>query len=445
MIAGHTANATRGCALKSIVIFSDDWGRHSSSCQHLTRQLLDRYKVLWVNTIGTRAPRLDMETAKRVTEKLRQWGSSKRSSRKSEQATTNRERVSQSAALNHPNLSVVNPKMWPWFGSPRARRINRWLLSKQLAPLIEQLPQPVAGLTTLPITADLAEILPVDRWIYYCVDDFSQWPGLDGETLRRMDHDMIQRADSIVAVSAHLQAMIANEGRSSSLLTHGVDVEFWQADQRSASTPDPLADFTGPRIVFWGVIDRRTDSASIQQLSSDLASRGSIILIGPQQDPDPIVLSLPNVFTMPAQPMSALPEIARRADVLIMPYADLPVTRAMQPLKLKEYLATGRPVVVNRLPSTDAWSDCLDVAETPQQFSHHVRERISMGVCATQIVARRGLQQESWRSKAEQLDRVLNNAADCCPVAPPTGTLVGLGNQTERRNRIPVGGATGQQ
>ena len=49
------------------------------------------------------------------------------------------------------------------FGSGRDRRLNRWLLSKQLTSLIAQLPQPVVGLTTLPITADLPDALPVDR------------------------------------------------------------------------------------------------------------------------------------------------------------------------------------------------------------------------------------------------------------------------------------------
>ena len=44
------------------------------------------------------------------------------------------------------------------------------------------------------------------------------------------------------------------------------------------------------------------------------------------------------------------PALAREAAVLIMPYADLPVTRAMQPLKLKEYLATDRPRRRRRSP-----------------------------------------------------------------------------------------------
>ncbi len=386
-------------AVGSLLVFSDDWGRHPSSCQHLVRNLLDRYPVLWVNTIGTRAPRFDLQTLNRVTEKLRQWGSSRLSNGSHQKQTE----AAESRVQMHDNLQVLNPKMWPWFGSGRDRKLNRWLLSKQLTALISELPQPVVGLTTLPITADLPDALAVDRWVYYCVDDFSQWPGLDGDTLRTMDRAMIRRADSLVAVSETLQKMIADEGRSSSLLTHGVDVEFWNAGCDVRRTGFPAC---APNIVFWGVIDRRMDSPSLLQLSKDMTS-GTITLIGPQQDPDPVILALPNVKTLPAQPLTALPAIAQQADVLVMPYADLPVTRAMQPLKLKEYLATGKPVVVNRLPSTDAWEDCLDVAKTSEQFSRLVRERISTGIPASQGSARNRLQQESWNSKAAQLELVL--------------------------------------
>jgi len=413
----------------SLLVFSDDWGRHPSSCQHLVRNLLDRYPVLWVNTIGTRAPRFDLQTLQRASEKIFQWGRKKPGFS---------EKPGVFRAEQHPNLTVVNPKMWPWFGSRRDRRLNSWLLSKQLTSLLESMPQPIVGITTLPITADLPDVLPVDRWVYYCVDDFSLWPGLDGDTLRRMDRQMIRRADSIVAVSDNLQAMIASEGRSSSLLTHGVDVDFWRGEESCSEAPAsehnaleaPASPFDSggsggrslravrsragalergekPWIVFWGVIDRRMDVSLLQQLSRDLTD-GTILLVGPQQDPDPAILSLPNVQTLPAQPLSALPAIAADADVLIMPYADLPVTRAMQPLKLKEYLATGKPVVVNRLPSTDSWIDCLDVAESPEGFSRIVRERVATGTPESQITARERLHDESWQSKAEEFDQVVN-------------------------------------
>ena len=458
----------------SLLVFSDDWGRHPSSCQHLTRNLVDRYPVLWVNTIGTRAPRLDMQTMRRVAEKMRQWGSSRVT------RVFRQNRTRSAAAIQHEqetpvhsNLQVVNPKMWPWFSSDRDRRLNRWLLTRQLSPLIEKLPKPVVAVTTLPITADLPDTLQVDRWVYYCVDDFSQWPGLDGDTLRRMDHDMIQQADSLIAVSETLQSMIATHGRSSSMLTHGVDVDFWNRQRSGAARPESVArrfenargqlrnaadsrltslsiitdscdvetngsrlnakpisgeatsasisaaevlatpptavdGIAGPLIVFWGVIDRRMDSPSLIQLSQDLIE-GTIVLIGPQQDPDPALLALPNVRVLPAQPLSALPAIAEQAHVLIMPYADLPVTRAMQPLKLKEYLATGKSVVVKRLPSTDAWADCLDAAETPAEFSQIVRNRVYSGISPAQALARCRLHQESWKSKADRFEHILKS------------------------------------
>src|SRR5206468_930129 len=98
------------------------------------------------------------------------------------------------------------------------------------------------------------------------------------------------------------------------------------------------------------------------------------------------------------------PEIAGAARVLIMPYADAPVTRAMQPLKLKEYLATGLPVVVRDLPATRSWADALDLAGTPEAFSRAVRERLTSGLPMPQRGARARLAEESWAAKARALE-----------------------------------------
>jgi hypothetical protein len=105
--------------------------------------------------------------------------------------------------------------------------------------------------------------------------------------------------------------------------------------------------------------------------------------------------------------MERLPTLARGASVLVMPYADLPVTRAMQPLKLKEYLASGRPVVVRDLPATREWSDACDLVETPEEFSRVVRDRMRTGLPGTQQSARERLSDESWAAKARTFERWL--------------------------------------
>ena len=185
-------------------------------------------------------------------------------------------------------------------------------------------------------------------------------------------------------------------------MTHGVDLEHWRDELDGDSLPE-LDSLERPLITFWGLVDRRLDLAVLERLAGDLEV-GTLLLVGPQSDPDPALTRIARVVQVPALPYARLPALARASDVLIMPYADLPVTRAMQPLKLKEYLASGRPAVAADLPANRAWADGLDLASTPEAFSAAVRLRLSTGLPESQRVARGRLGGENWESKAQEFD-----------------------------------------
>lgn len=373
-------------ASQTIVIFSDDWGRHPSSCQHLAKRLLTRHRVLWVNTIGMRTPQFNTLTFVRGVEKIRHWF---------------RPRPVQSERLPA-NLEVLNPKMWPWMRSRFDRGLNRRLLTRQLLPRLEALDSAACAVTTVPVVADLVGVLPVQRWLYYCVDDFSQWPGLDQSALDRLERDLVARVDTCVAVSETLQDRLASMGAVSQLLTHGVDAGFWSSPGHSRPLP-VLEGLERPLFTFWGLKDRRLDVEFLQRLSTEM-KRGTIVLVGPENEPDPALKKLTRLCSLPAQPYEDLPLLGHEAAVLIMPYADLPVTRAMQPLKLKEYLATGRPVVARDLPSLREWSDCVDLVSRPDEFVQAVLRRSQSGLPADQAAARGRLSSEDWDAKAEQFE-----------------------------------------
>jgi hypothetical protein len=110
----------------------------------------------------------------------------------------------------------------------------------------------------------------------------------------------------------------------------------------------------------------------------------------------------------PAVPLADLPAVAAAAGVLVMPYADAPVTRAMQPLKLKEYLATGKPAVARVLPAVRPWADCLDAVETPAEFAAAVRRRLVEGLPSEQRAARARLASEGWATKAREFARLVH-------------------------------------
>ncbi len=383
--------------MSPLLVFSDDWGRHPSSCQHLVKRLLGTRQVVWVNTIGTRPPRLDLRTAQRVLEKLDHW-------RRPTPVPTGSSHELESAPAAAP--TVIAPRMWPSFASTLSRRLNRTMLRSALLPVLEQMPRPPVIVTTLPIVADLVGELPAERWVYYCVDDFAGWPGYDGATMQRMERDLVPKMDVTIAASEKLALQLSRIGANPTILTHGVDVSAWSSATKE-TLPNELSDLATPIVLFWGVIDRRMDTEWIRALS-DQMTEGTIVLLGPCEDPHPALRRLPRVTIKPPVKHERLASLALIADVLIMPYVDAAVTQAMQPLKLNEYLATGKPVVVRRLPATSSWVDACDVCSDSVTFAKMVLARIKSGLPTCQSTSRRRLALESWDSKAVAFKKLVD-------------------------------------
>jgi glycosyltransferase involved in cell wall biosynthesis len=398
--------------LTRLIVFSDDWGRHPSSCQHLVRRLLPRYPVLWVNTVGTRRPGLSWDDAKKAVKKLKQWSSPPEAA--------------------HDNLTVVTPKMWPGFRTPWQRRLNARLIARTvnraLGPRREGERRIV--ITTLPLTADLIPANPdergrpgkldADRWVYYCVDDLTVWPGTDGAVMQAMDELQVRRVDRAVTVSQTLRDRIAGLGRQADLLTHGTDLEHWRdhrpPDQEIPKGPNftlalYMPRLTRPVFLFWGLIDQRLDTNFCLALlgNENPAAEGTLVLVGPEQSADPTLRSHRGIWRTGPKSYNDLPAIAAAADVLVMPYRDMDVTRAMQPLKLKEYLATGKPVVVRDLPANREWADACDLAADAETFARLAHERAASGLATEQAEARKRLRDESWERKAGQFEKIITD------------------------------------
>ena len=271
--------------------------------------------------------------------------------------------------------------------------MNQWMLSRQFASYFDN----ATVITTIPIIADLIDVIPIKRLVYYCVDDFSTWPGLDHRSIEQMEQFLIERADRVIAASEILKERILQKRDQCDLLTHGVDLTHRQNKYESEGCREPNA--KSPVYLFWGVIDQRMDISFLKELNENMNS-GSIVLAGPVQNPPPELRKLSRIKILGAVPYNELPKLAMQANVLIMPYTDSLVTRAMQPLKMKEYLATGKPVVARRLPALGKWGNCANLVETADDFATKV---ISCGKTATppnHLANRERLSAETWTSKA---------------------------------------------
>ncbi len=164
------------------------------------------------------------------------------------------------------------------------------------------------------------------------------------------------------------------------------------------------------RIGYYGAIAHWFDSA----LVSDAAKahpEWEFELVGSTFQADLLDLEkLPNVALRGEKGYDTIPDFLSRWDVAIIPFKVMPLTQATNPVKVYEYLTAGKPVVATRLPELmlPPVSDWVRLASGPAEFVAALAS--AAGEARDPLLARarsNAVRDESWASRAEQLERVL--------------------------------------
>jgi hypothetical protein len=205
-----------------------------------------------------------------------------------------------------------------------------------------------AIVTFHPLVAGFAPFRWARSVTYYARDDWAALPAyapwrdvcLEAYVrLRAMDR-------RVVAVSQPLLDRLGPIDRGL-LLPNAVEPTEWNVPLEVPAWLDPLPH---PRFLYAGTLDDRLDLAAFEQMADGFPS-GSVVLMGPLMPDSPVAsLKRPNIHLVPSKPRGELAAAVRSVDACVLLHRETPLTRAMSPLKLYEYLAGGRPVVATDLP-----------------------------------------------------------------------------------------------
>jgi glycosyltransferase involved in cell wall biosynthesis len=312
-----------------------------------------------------------------------------------------------------PGLLVYRPG-YPYapftMRSAAAAAFNSRLVRAELARLLRRLELKRPWLWAFFAQSLSVLDLPFGPFIYDCVDD---WPSLfshprEHRFIARIDEALCRRADLVFVGSEPLRERKAPLNPKTFVVNHAADIAlFMKAADPDTLIPADLAAIPRPRIGFVGMMDTsRFDSDLIARLAANPAYH--VVLVGGFiRDGGRDIPRRPNVHVLGMKAVEALPAYLKGMDVCLMPYRVNEATRYIYPLKLYEYLATGKPVVATAIPSVADLGSLLYVATDPREFVDHVAAALAERDPERVTARRRYASTHSWEAHVDRKLRLI--------------------------------------
>jgi glycosyltransferase involved in cell wall biosynthesis len=350
---------------QSIICFGgeDWWYHHPHSKAHLMRKFArDGNKVIFVNSISMGLPGLKhKDLLPRIKRKL---GSYSKLARQTEEGIT-----------------VVSPASLPFFGSAAARRVNRRLLGAQIGKLARSrgLSKPILWIA-IPTAAEMIGTLDEAVVVYQVSDKYdanTMDHATDPSLIRRLHEHAIDAADLVFYSGRKLFNEATRGCDRSYLLEQGVDYEHWcRVGEGTIEVASEVAAIPPPRLGYFGAIEPWLVDQELIKRAARERPEWQWIFIG-NKSRGLEIEELPNTHFLPPVAYAELPRYAAGFDVCVLPWeTEQSFTSYGSAIKVREYLATGKPVVIAPLPEYEPMGDVLRIARSREEFLRLVEEAL---------------------------------------------------------------------
>jgi glycosyltransferase involved in cell wall biosynthesis len=373
---------------KDIICFSNDWDGDPLSKKHIMLRLAKRNRILWVNSIGNRNPTASVQDLNRVVKKLKDFA--------------------QGSKQVDAGIHVFSPLAIPFHGNAAARWVNRKALRWSLRRACRKLGfrNPITW-SFVPASAEVAGSLGESAVIYHCVDENTGFTGTDKSAIQSLEERFMRKSHCVFVSSEPLLKTKRQHNPNTYLVTHGVDVDhFRKACDPATAIPDDMKTLRKPVIGFFGLIADWVDLDLIRFLATSQPA-WTFVLIGKIVTTVKPIEGLANVHLLGQKPYAALPGYAKAFDIAILPFAINELTLAANPLKLREYLGAGLPVISSAIPEAERLRDILHIARHRQDWMDKIQAILASGRTGPQMTISERMERESWDAKVEEFSRIL--------------------------------------
>ena len=387
LIMSCQVEADKNEKISFICFGGEDWWYHNRA--HTDMQLMRRFSqkgtTVYVNSIMMRRHRII--GGSRFTEKLIRKARS----------------IIKGLRESDAGFWVYSPLTLPVHHISWARQLNEAMLRYQINHLRHKLRMifPVVWVAC-PAACNTAIKMEKAKLVYQRTDRYEDDPNVDRDTILDYDRRLKAAADITVYVNRLLYEKEAAQCKKALLLDHGVDYEMFATAERDSEKPQDIAGIKKPIIGYFGALDGHKLDVGFLDSVAKLLPEMSFVFIGKPSVDCSDLSSRKNVWLLGQKSYEQIPHYGKCFDVAILPWKINKWTEAANPIKFKEYLALGKPVV-----STPAFSelkqyhDVVYEAGSPEEFAQCIRKAYSENNAELVKKRKRRVADTSWDSKAE--------------------------------------------
>ncbi len=381
----ENAGVLRG---RDILCFSHDWTGDPLSKTHLMRILSKDNRILWINAIPNRMPTTSSQDVSRIFKKLKSF--------------------TDAVKEVEPNIFVMNPLALPAYGNASVVKLNQRFLLSQVKKAMKRLGFTRAvNMVFNPAAGMIAGKLGERELIYYCVDEYTAFTGVSGG-LKKIEEDLFRKADLVIVSAEKLYESKKQFNPNTFIIRHGVDhAHFRKALDAETRIPEELAGLPRPIIGFHGLLADWVDFELLKKTAAHF-SKGSVVLIGKvtvdAERKVKILEGVPNVHLLGRKSYGDLPAYCKGFDVALNPFVVNQLTQSANPLKVREYLAAGLPVVSTAIPEVEMMGNCL-IGESHEDFIRRTEEALKDPGRREEISD--SVAHESWEARVQELREIM--------------------------------------
>lgn len=255
---------------------------------------------------------------------------------------------------------------------PWLRHFNNWLLSLLVWRSMRSLgiERPIVWVYLITV-AGAPLLRRADAVVYDCIDEWSGATSDPGEKryFTDLDQQLCSSADILFVGSRSLEKNRRHLNARTALVPQGVDLAHF-LPAATFVMPADMAPLARPVIGLVGVLNKERIDIDLLCHLAQQRPHWSIVLVGPVwKGLDVEALArFPNIHLLGNKPREELGRYVESFDVCMLPYLINDFTRNIFPLKLFEYLASGKPFVATPIPACEEFPRLIRTADGPADF-----------------------------------------------------------------------------